>query len=309
MKRNYILGSLWIVIALLLTFLLIKGFRGNKNPVNGIHSFSQWIEKHVDSDNWDSDEWDSEYYDYDGDDETMETIDPSELAKNTTFEAVGIKTIFTDLGTFPVEISKSSDSKIHIDFEGKAENYCRLSHNGSEILVKEIKRKGGFYTHINGKVYITLPESFDNELKIDNVSGSVKIYGIKAEEASIEAVSGSVSITACDIKKVKVDTVSGSSKVSGNFEQLNIESVSGSIKAESGKALVGKCDFESVSGSIQLAIPANMGYSMEYETMSGSFKDEIAGVSGSKHGKYTHGNGNTEIEVSTMSGSIKIEER
>lgn len=309
MKRNYILGSLWIVIALLLTVLLIKGFHENKNPVNGIHSFSQWIEKHVDNDDWDSDEWDSEYFDDDWDDENMETIEPSELAKNTTFEAVGIKTILTDLGTFPLEISKSSDSKIHIDFEGKAENYCRLSHNGSEILVKEIKRKGGFYTHINGKVYITLPESFNNELKIDNVSGSVKIYGIKAEKASIEAVSGSVSITDCDIKKAKVDTVSGSSKVSGNFEQLNIESVSGSIRAESGRALVGKCDFESVSGSIQLAIPANMGYSMEYETMSGSFKDEIAGVSGSKHGKYTHGNGNTEIEVSTMSGSIKIEKR
>ena len=304
MKRNYILGSLWIVIALLLTFLLIKGFRGNKNPANGIHSFSHWIEKHVDND-----DWDSEYFDDDWDDENVETIEASELAKNTTFETVGIKTISAELGTFPVEISKSSDSKIHIDFEGKAENYCRLSHNGSEILVKEIKRKGGFYTHINGKVYITLPETFDKELNIDNVSGSVKIYGIKAEKASIEAVSGSVSITDCDIKKAKIDTVSGSSKVSGNFEQLNIESVSGSIKAESGMALVGKCDFESVSGSIQLAIPSNMGYSMEYETMSGSFKDEIAGVSGSKHGKYTHGSGNTEIEVSTMSGSIKIEKR
>ena len=309
MKRNYILGSLWIVIALLLTFLLIKGFRGNKNTFSGIHNFSDWLENHVDNDDWDSDDWDSEYYDYDGDDENMETIEASELAKNTTFEAFGIKTISTDLRTFPVEISKSSDSKIHIDFEGKAENYCKLSHNGSEILVKEVKRKGGFNAHINGKVYITLPETFDKELNIDNVSGSVKIYGIKAEEASIEAVSGSVSITDCDIKKAKVDTVSGSSKVSGNFEQLNIESVSGSIKAESGKALVEKCDFESVSGSIQLAIPANMGYSMEYETMSGSFKDEIAGVSGSKHGKYTHGSGNTEIEVSTMSGSIKIEER
>ena len=309
MKRNYILGSLWIVIALLLTFLLIKGFRGNKNTFSGIHNFSDWIEKAIDEDGWDRDEWDSEYYDYDGDDENMETIEASELAKNTTFEAVGIKTISTDLRTFPVEVSKSSDSKIHIDFEGKAENYCKLSHNGSEILVKEVKRKSGFNTHINGKVYITLPETFDKELNIDNVSGSVKIYGIKAEEASIEAVSGSVSITDCDIKKAKVDTVSGSSKVSGNFEQLNIESVSGSIKAESGRALVGKCDFESVSGSIQLAIPANMGYSMEYETMSGSFKDEIAGVSGSKHGKYTYGSGNTEIEVSTMSGSIKIEER
>ena len=309
MKRNYILGSIWIVIALLLTVLLIKGFHGNKNPVNGIHSFSQWIEKHVDNDDWDRDEWDSEYYDYDGDDENMENIEPSELAKNTTFEAIGIKTIFTDLGTFPLEISKSSDSKIHIDFEGKAENYCRLSHNGSEIHVKEIKRKGRFYTHINGKVYITLPESFDNELKIDNVSGSVKIYDIEIEKASIEAVSGSVSITDCDIKKAKIDTVSGSSKVSGNFGQLNIESVSGSINAETGTELVGKCNFESVSGSIHLAIPANMGYSMEYETMSGSFKDEIAGISGSKHGNYTHGNGNTEIEISTMSGSIKIEKK
>ena len=221
---------------------------------------------------------------------------------------VGIKTISTALRTFPVEVSKSSDSKIHIDFEGKAENYCKLSHNGSEILVKEVKRKSGFNTHINGKVYITLPETFDKELNIDNVSGSVKIYGIKAEKASIEAVSGSVSITDCDIKKAKIDTVSGSSKVSGNFEQLNIESVSGSIKAESGRALVGKCDFESVSGSIQLELPANMGYSMEYETMSGSFKDELAGFSGSRNGHYSKGSGSPKIKISSVSGSIRITE-
>ena len=300
MKRNYILGSLWIVIALLLTFLLISGFEGSNKTKRGLHNFSKWLEKNIDDSDWD-DDWDDEA----GEEDYMK----SEINTQQTneYEAVGIRNIETNLRSIAVEVSESTDSKIHIDFEDGAEKRVLITNSGSRILVKEMKKKGHLF--MSGKVLISLPGDYSESIDIESVSGSVKIRDISLREAEIQAVSGSVNISNCDIERLEIEAVSGSIKMEGNYKSVSAQSVSGSIRLESSSELSGRCSFESVSGSVSLAIPASCGYEMEYESMSGSFKDEITGLNGSKSGSSRNGNGDAKITVNTVSGSIKIEKR
>ena len=97
------------------------------------------------------------------------------------------------------------------------------------------------------------------------------------------------------------------SKIDGSFDKINAESVSGSVDFTTSKPLSKDSDFSAISGSVKLDLPKSSEYEVDYDTVSGSFRDEITGISGSKSGKSQNGKGSVKINVSTVSGSIKIQ--
>lgn len=291
MNGKYILGAVWILVAILLTSILIGGMRKEKSMgVLNLFDKVDW-EKGLDDDMDEIAEYEEEF---------------SNLLAENSFDSANIKYVGAELRTFPVEVSKSSDNQIHIDFEGGAEKYCDISTSNRKIIVKEKKGKHS-PINISRKVYISLPEAYNEHLEIESVSGSVKIRDINAATAEIQSVSGSVSISDCNFNNTNVDSVSGSIQLQGDFKQISCESVSGSIKVESGCKLTQRSTFDSVSGSITLSIPSDSNYRVNYESMSGSFYDANTGIKGKKSGYSVNGSGDVQISIETVSGSIKIQ--
>ncbi|MCR4630753.1 MAG: DUF4097 domain-containing protein [Treponema sp.] len=291
MKGKNILGAVWICIAILLTSILIGGMKKEKS-VGVLHLFNKI-------------DWDDE-----GRDDTDEIAEYEEefsnlLAENS-FASANIKYVGAELRTFPVEVSKSPDNQIYIKFDGGAEKFCNISTSNRRIIVKEKKGKHS-PVNISRKVYISLPEAYNEHLEIESVSGSVRIKGIEASSAEVQSVSGSISISDCNINNTNVDAVSGSIQLNGEFKQISCESVSGSIKVESGCKLTQRSTFDSVSGSITLSIPSDSNYRVNYESMSGSFYDANTGIKGKKSGYSVNGSGDVQISIETVSGSIKIQ--
>ena len=281
MKSNYILGAAWAIIALLLLGLLVKGMKkdsiGKELLNTKIFSFGH------DDENW------------------------GDWTDGREYDSRDIEEIVTDLQSISLVIGEANDNKIAVAFEGDAEEYCTISNNNGKLMVQQKKSFNGFSGPARQLVKIAIPADFDGKLNINCTSGSIKINGLKLEEAQVNAVSGSVKISDCEIDDLDCQTVSGSIKLEGDFGQIKAAAVSGSISLENGTALSKNSSFDSVSGSISLDLPKDSDYELHYSTTSGSFKDAIANKTGKRSGVSRNGNGSVQISVSTMSGSIKVQ--
>ena len=302
MKKNYILGSLWIVIAVFLTFLLVRGFEASSHSIKSLKKLGQWIEHEIEDEDFEED-WADSDEDWNSDEGKAQSISESNV-----FNVNEIKNINLEIYSLSLEIEKSNDSKIHLDFTDGAEKYCKYTLSSNTLLVKEKRRSNKtFYYHSKGKICFKLPESYYGNLDIEDVSGSVKINGIKVDSLSSDLVSGSLTINESKISELELNSVSGSIKAQGNFDKISCNSVSGSIKITNLNPLSKNSDFESISGSITLDLPENSNYTINYDSRSGSFTDTLSGNSGKKSGTSVKGNGEVDISITTTSGYIKVE--
>ncbi len=281
MKRNQLLGCIWIIVALVLTSLLAGEmlFKGHKG-------FSL---KLIEGDIFDGDDWEGT-----ATTPTQENVLPS--------EEIGF--VDLELNSLSISIGKSEDSNIHLDFLNGAEKNCMLFQSDGRLKVEERKKKGKKGQGLN----LRLPKSYSGKLSLESVKGDTSLNGIKLSELDIENVSGSISIQDCEIETLEIESVSGNIQADGAFEQLNVEIVSGSADISSSKALNRKSTIESVSGSVTLSLPKDSNYSLQYKSLSGTFSDGITGLNGKKEGNSVNGNGSTQISIETMSGDITITE-
>ncbi len=281
MKRNQLLGCIWIIVALLLTSFLIGEMAYNKHD--------SLLSKLTEAGFADRDDWEGT-----ATTPTQENVLPAE----------GISFVDLELKSLSISIGKSEDSNIHLDFINGAEKSCTLFQSNGRLTVEEKKKKGTKGQGLN----LRLPKSYSGKLSLESVKGDTSLSGIRLSELDIENVSGSLSIQDCEIEALEIESVSGKIQADGSFEQLNVEIVSGSADISSSKELKRKSTIESVSGAITLSIPKDSNYSLQYKSLSGTFSDSITGLNGKKEGNSVHGNGSTQISIETMSGDIIITE-
>ena len=281
MKKNTIMGIVWIAVATILTLLLIQGMTGGFPRIGQLSSLTAPA----------GDEWEGG------------SSGQGSLTKENSFSANDIRQLEAELKTLPLTIGTSKDSMIHVDFLDGAENWCRLSAHGSKLSVEEKKMHKGS----SGRVCVSLPASWRGKLDLECVSGAVQINGIQADTLDVETVSGAVNISDCSAATLDAESVSGSVHAAGAFGKAAVETVSGSIQVAFTAPPKEKCKFESVSGAVSLSLPHDSGYTLKYESMSGSFSDGISGTRGGHKGISSNGDGTVPISVSTMSGAIRVQ--
>lgn len=281
MKKNTIMGIVWIAVATILTLLLIQGLTGGFPRMGQLPSLTAPA----------GDEWEGG------------SSGQGSLTKENSFSADDIRQLEAELKTLPLNIEASKDGMIHVDFLDGAENWCRLSSRGSRLSVEGKKTPTG----PSGRVCVSLPASWRGKLDLECVSGAVQINGIQADTLDVETVSGAVNISDCSAATLDAESVSGSVHATGAFGKAAVETVSGSIQVGFTAPPKEKCRFESVSGAVSLSLPHDSGYTLKYKSMSGSFSDEISGTSGGRKGMSSNGDGAVPISVSTMSGAIRVQ--
>ena len=200
-------------------------------------------------------------------------------------------------------IQSTTGNKLTVDYEDSADSSLNITmRNGtlsieqdpmnqfdfSNMFRKWSERKNIFSS---STVTISIPESYNCSLDIENVSGKIEINGIASGKTYIENVSGKITITNTFVEKLDCETVSGAIDISqfSSASTIDIESVSGSIKLQDIN-----CDhitIESVSGSVNTSI-------------LGNYEDYNIEIEGLFNNKTIDNNGHKSLNIETVSGSI-----
>jgi len=145
--------------------------------------------------------------------------------------------------------------------------------------------------------------------EMGTISGSFEADNIEAQKVKVESTTGTVTIKNAVAEKVTSTSISGA-------VQMNLQEGSAEMSTTSGEISVSfEKDFQkfkanSVSGSVTLKVPEDAGFKAEIKTVSGSIdcKDFSLKILSSKknHLEAEAGDGDSEIEVYTTSGSVSI---
>lgn len=194
---------------------------------------------------------------------------------------------------------------------------------------------------------ISLNGLMANSLSAHTVSGEISAFGLQGRRIGLSSTSGRIDARTLSAEELKLSTVSGKltgdfsavnagiSSTSGKIElrgdaagTLKLSSVSGSVRFEgtaggsvkakttSGSSCLAlgtmpeSLQSSSVSGSVTLLLPDTAeGFSAEYHTVSGGFDCDfpVTGTREKRSGSLRCGMGKTRIDLSTTSGSMRIE--
>lgn len=125
-------------------------------------------------------------------------------------------------------------------------------------------------------------------LKINVVSANVTLSGVDGASLNVESVSGKLRLDS-GAKDVGVDSVSGNVELVGKAEQTHVETVSGGIRT---RGLGGRIKYETVSGDVDAE---HGGYrQIDASTVSGDIT--LRGAP----------NADARIGIESMSGSVRL---
>lgn len=142
------------------------------------------------------------------------------------------------------------------------------------------------------------------EMKVSSVSGAIHISDLSCQQLDLETVSGGIRGENIQATELNLESVSGAIDISGGFQEVSGNSVSGNLTLRS-DICPRKVDAETVSGGVRLQIPENDGFTAQYHTTSGQFYSNFPTTAEKKRAVYK--NGGAEFSFDTVSGSIDIE--
>ncbi len=152
-------------------------------------------------------------------------------------------------------------------------------------------------------------------IRLTSVSGDIEVLHTRGN-ATYGTVSGNVLIEDSG-EEVRVESVSGDVEILNSaFTRIGGHSVSGSIDIRGTMESGGSIDFGTVSGSVRLRLSGDIDASFDIETNSGRIrnrltddKPRVSKYTRDEKLRFTVGDGEGEILLSTRSGDINLSRR
>lgn len=223
-----------------------------------------------------------------------------------TWRTQEVQNIKTDLTACSVEILPNEADEVCVEIyrEGLG-NYVKPEtslKDGVLTIVEEARLLN--FSMSNCKVLIYVPEHTALSYQLKTVSGGIKLH-VKSATADLSSTSGSVKVWESG-GALSADSVSGSIKVYAPFESMKLNTTSGSVKAVA-DAQTKSAHIDTTSGSVKLSLTNDVtGYTMQYSSVSGSVRDMYRNADFGKNGTTDQGDGALDINIKTVSGSIKL---
>ncbi len=151
---------------------------------------------------------------------------------------------------------------------------------------------------------IDLSGVYGEKTEVSSVSGEIRCSNIVSDDFDVSSTSGSVICENCAADTLKINNVSGSTRAEGEFDEIKVEVVSGSVRLACAN-VPSKINVDGVSGSVTIALPENAEFTAKLDSVSGSISCAFPGTLGDD--LVVVGNGNASYRVNTVSGSLKIE--
>ena len=134
-----------------------------------------------------------------------------------------------------------------------------------------------------------------NSIDISTTSGSINATAIRTEKLNTSSVSGATNLSDVYAPDLNCSTTSGGINVSGEFDKIEVSSVSGGTVITS-TTVPGKINVSSVSGGINLYIPDTGEITVSHSAVSGRFTSEIPAII----------QNNAAYNFSSVSGSTSV---
>lgn len=304
MRGNKIMGVLWLIIAVFLTFILFAKMKSSNSWKNSGLMITFNGKSGEDGKSGNSEN----------------------LYDTLTFSVSEVNDIDIDLISESVYVEAADDNKITVELYCTEETAPAVQIIQNVLKIEDKKNKAINLSFGKRKVVVKVPKTFElNEIEIStssgsihgealtasnmdchSASGSVYFNQCKTDSMDIKSSSGSVHLSNCEIDDLECSTQSGSIHMSGIIDKAEVRAISGSIHAELSEPLKLNSEFQATSGSIKLNIPNNTNMNIKYSVGSGTYKNDISGTTGKK-GTDTIGNGGPNVELRTTSGSIKVQ--
>lgn len=166
-------------------------------------------------------------------------------------------------------------------------------------------------------------------LRASTTSGDISVYECYAQTSDFSSTSGIVNLYNLESDQVEASTISGDiygndlwsnsavvSSTSGDINlttldamgSIEVRTVSGDIQVWADGSTLQKISAGSTSGDISLSLPLyDLGFTLDFQTVSGSLDVPSETTPPSQGGgKYVYEDGGCEIEVETVSGSLRV---
>ncbi|QSQ27332.1 DUF4097 family beta strand repeat protein [Pyxidicoccus parkwayensis] len=124
----------------------------------------------------------------------------------------------------------------------------------------------------------------------------------RGTELHVAAVNSPVSVAGVSGEQ-EISVVTGRVEVNGSERKLSVSSVDGDVALAPRKVVTSSVS--TVSGDVRLKLPAKADAKVEFSSVGGSFNGSSVAL-GSREKSY--GAGTQEVEVSTVSGSLTVQE-
>jgi len=241
----------------------------------------------------------------------------------------GINITGTDNITGPFEMRSeytSTDSNINtINVHWVAGEITVTPHEGNQIIVleyaqRELKDNEQMHVSTSGAALtvrfrersnlsgrmprkdleIRVPKELSESmamLNINTTSGTISIDSINATTIDLSSVSGNLNISDSASTALNFNTTSGRANAAGNFDKVDISTVSGSVTVRSTVA-PSRIKISTVSGATDIYLPNDGEISVSHSAVSGRFSSEIPVTmqSGAPY-SFSSVSGNTNIHV------------
>jgi hypothetical protein len=150
-------------------------------------------------------------------------------------------------------------------------------------------------------------------VRVDTGSGSVTAMGIQAQDLNIDTGSGSVELDEIRVDALAIDTGSGGIDATGiETNGAIIDTGSGGVRLELTRMGQGRYEVDTGSGGIRLTLPREISAEFDVDTGSGGINVDIDGVQLPRkprgEARFTVGDGDSQVRLSTGSGSVRIKQ-
>lgn len=144
------------------------------------------------------------------------------------------------------------------------------------------------------------------QIKLDAVSGPISAIDVKAEKLRMSSVSGKNTLENVDVDELRINIISGRVHFTGRCKEISMDSVSGNVSIDS-TVFPQKSSFSIVSGNIDMHVPDNDGFTLGFSKVSGTLSSDFPMLEQGK--KRIYKNGEKQIQVTSVSGNLKLRQR
>ena len=212
----------------------------------------------------------------------------------------------TTIHVMPYSIHGGSDD-VHLVVHVPVKSSVSTSMVNGDLKVKGIQGDARL-RNINGNI----DGEVDGDLRVNSVSGTVRVSAPSAQHIEIKTFSGDVQLTGGS-GEAEVSTVSGKIQADlGSLARGRFKSISGNVTANFATARDAQIEGESVSGKIRFGFASVPGGDFDVESFSGSI-DNCFGPkpTESQYGPgskliFKGGDGHGNVRIVTQSGDIQL---
>ena len=147
-----------------------------------------------------------------------------------------------------------------------------INSTSGSIMVDSFEAAKVDVTSVSGSIGIY--NTVSQNVGLNTTSGTVSLTSVRAGRLDANSVSGAVAVNESFVTMLDLNTTSGSVTASGEFDRVNVGTISGSTTIRS-TTVPSRVDISSVSGGMDIYVPNYGEITVSHSAVSGRFSSDV----------------------------------